>query len=361
MQTLSSPPLLTLPDSIPTWIAGKPAKIILGLVTSACEAAGITGPAQFRFLTDPKGLTRRVLPHSITLNLTASYNRPNLIAFVACAKDATHHRVHCTLSLPPDQRETFVRFIQSHDHGTYVQSTTFRNPVLPPNLPSSVPEVPMSPSAPAAVPPAPAAPEFDDDALAIYLSSLQELGGTFTKSTANAIARRSTASTEIFDAALLANLIGYGAPGILLLTPKGHALLKRLAPADDATKPSPSESGPSDFDRLKAAVIEARRQHQAAKTQHDARAQSLTTLTHQLNEAREALKSEELHITTLNSRLQKVQQDLASAQSKASTARSHVLALEDQARSLDTSSPDLIQAERTLQEAEAAYQQLIAL
>ena len=355
MQT--HPLLLTLPDTVPSWIAGKPAKAILEVVNTACQYAGITGPAQFRFLLETKRLVHRMPPHSLVLRPTAPYNRPDLIALTACGRDGSNHRVHCTLTLPEDQRPIFTRFIQSQDKGTFVLNT-FRNPVLPPGLPllpsASTTDTPVCRPAP---PPAPAAPEFDDDALAIYLSSLQENGGSFTKSTADAIARRSTGSTEIFEAALLANLIGYGAPGILLLTPSGHALLKRLdAPADDATKPVTSE-----FERLKTSLIEARARHQAAKEKHDARAQALTTLTKQLTEAREALQSEELNTTTLQNRLQKLQQDLTSAQCKVTGARRHVLDLEEQARALGTDSLDLIQAERTLKEAEAAYQKLIAL
>ncbi|MFZ2281869.1 MAG: hypothetical protein WAW39_28980 [Prosthecobacter sp.] len=348
MQT--HPLLLTLPDTIPSWIAGKPAKAILEVVNTACQYAGITGPAQFRFLLETKGLVHRMPPHSLVIRHAAPYNRPNLIALTACGKDGSNHRVHCTLTLPEDQRPTFERFIQSQDQGCFVLNT-FRNPVLPPGLPLPAPSVAKSVE-PTVVPPA---PEFDDDALAIYLSSLQELGAHITQDTASIIAIRSTGALNIYRHALDAGLI-YRIGSTVSLTPGGHSLLKRLAPADDATKP-----GPSEFDRLKADLIAARSRFTEAKATHDARAQALTTLTHQLTQAREAYQSEELNATTLQSRLQKLQQDLNSAQCKVTGARRHVLDLEEQARALGTDTPDLIQAERTLKEAETAYQQLIAL
>jgi len=347
----NQPLLVTLPDTIPSWIAGKPAKSILEVVNTACQQAGVTGPAQFRFLVDPKGLTHRMPPHSLMLRPTAPYNRPDLVAFVACAQSPTQHRVHCTLTLPAMQRDFFARFIQSQDNGTFILSNTFRNPVLPPGLP--LPALSAAKSVEPTV--APQAPEFDDDALAIYLSSLQELGAHITQDTASIIAIRSTGALNIYRHALDAGLI-YRIGSTVSLTPGGHSLLKRLTPADDATKPAPSE-----FDRLKTALIEARAQHQAAKAKHDDRAHALTTLTHQLTAAREAYQSEELNATTLQTRLQKLQQDLTSAQCKVTGARRHVLDLEEQARALGTDTPDLIQAERTLKEAEAAYAQLIAL
>lgn len=358
MQT--HPLLLTLPETIPTWIAGKPAKAILEVVNTACQQAGVIGPAQFRFLVDPKGLTHRMPPCSLMLRPTAPFNRPDLVVFVACAQSPTQHRVHCTLTLPAMQRDFFARFIQSQDNGTFILSNTFRNPVLPPGLPLppsvSTTDTPVCRPAP---PPASAAPEFDDDALAIYLSSLQELGAHITQDTAMTIALRSTGALAIYYTSQARGLLEVER-GIGSLTPGGYALLKRLDTPSDATKPK-DQPALSELDRLKAAVRDARAQHQAAKAAHDARAQELTTLTHRLTEAREAYQSEELNATTLQGRLQKLQQDLNSAQCKVTGARRHVLDLEEQARALGTDTSDLIQAERTLKEAEAAYQQLIAL
>lgn len=356
MQT--HPLLVTLPDTIPSWIAGKPAKAVLEVVNTACQQAGVTGPAQFRFIVDPKGLTQRMPPCSLMLRPTAPYNRPDLVAFVACAQSPTQHRVHCTLTLPAPQRDTFARFIQSQDNGIYVLNA-FRNPVLPPDLPLppsvSTTDTPVCRPAP---PPASAAPEFDDDTLALFLDAVRDAGITVTKATAESISRKLTGDTTLVTAALQAEyLAAYNTShaNLYSITIAGDTLLRQKidAPADDATKPK-DQPAPSEFDRLKAALIDARSQHQAAKAKHDDRAQALTTLTHQLTEAREAYQSEELNATTLQTRLQKLQQDLNSAQCKVTGARRHVLDLEERARALGTDTPDLIQAERTLKEAEAA-------
>lgn len=367
----------------PFWLSAHESRNMRDFVLAAITAAGITtGTGSIRFSTETRCRKKRNLRKNTVYLSPASKLAQTTLVLTVTGSNPSEDISDVLLTLSKDNCRLLKDHLSQPPHPPAMRSIPLAsqrlaNPVLPPDVPPSVLEAPMSPAAPVpdsgnpanSVNPVqnsdslPSAPEFDDDALALYLSLLQELGNQFTISTAQTVAKRSTGSTQILEAVTSQGYIRIISPTILELTPPAFTLVDQIINGktpDDATKPADAPAL-SELDRLKAAVRDARAQHQAAKDRHDARAQALTTLTKQLTEAREALQSEELNATTLQSRLQKLQQDLNSAQCKVTGARRHVLDLEEQARALGTDTPDLIQAERTLKDAEAAYAQLIAL
>lgn len=349
-----SPPII-ISGTVPHWINTKTERVLVSLVESLLTTCGITSKVTLVFQKEASIQKRKhQQPCSITLR-PSSFNNPTSLTVLAVGKNPGH-----------DMAEIILNLSQRGCDLLRARLTEGPFSINPPTEPpvNSAPPAQTSDSPPSA-------PEFDDTALALFLADMRAAGGTedagcLTRGALKVIAERLTGSDIVISIALSAGLIEQ-LPGIYTLyciTRCGKDLLKKhIDPPSDATKPaeSPSQPAPSEFDRLKAAVRDARAQHQAAKAQHDARAQARTNLTHQLTEAREALQSEELNATTLQGRLQKLQQDLTSAQCRVTGARRHVLDLEEQARALGTDTPDLIQAERTLKEAETAYAQLIAL
>lgn len=206
-----------------------------------------------------------------------------------------------------------------------------------------------------ASPPAPSAP--DDDTLALFLDAVRDAGSTITKATAESLARKLTGDTSLVTAALQAEyLAAYntGHADLYSITIAGDALLRQIIDkADDATKPS--TPAPSQFEVLKGSLLAARARHTELKEDQD---------THQAR--RKQLANDHRHADTLlqeaRGALARAQEQAAIAEQAHAQARQRVLSIEEQQRKLPPeNTPDLIQAERTLQEAEAAYQQLIAL
>lgn len=222
----------------------------------------------------------------------------------------------------------------------------------------SVLGAPISTSAPAPAsdPQPPSAP--DDDTLALFLDAVRDAGSTITKSTAESISRKLTNDTTLVTAALQAEyLAAYntGHADLYSITIAGDALLRQIIDkADDATKPALAPA-PSQFEVLKTALLTARARHTELKAAHD---------THKAR--RQQLANDHRHADTLlqeaRGALARSQEQAALAEQAHSQARQRVLSIEEQQRKLPPeNTPDLIQAERTLQEAEAAYAQLIAL
>lgn len=342
----------------PFWVSAHESRNMRDLVLEEITKAGIhTGTGSLRYSTETRCRKKRNLKKNTVYLAPASKLAQTTVVLTVTGNNPSEDIADVLVTLSKDNCRIFKEHFSQPTHPPAMRS-------IP--LSSQRPSVlgaPMSTSAPADDPPAPSLP--DDDTLALFLDAVRDAGITVTKATAESISRKLTGDTTLVTAALQAEYIAaYNTShaNLYSITIAGDALLRQKidAPADDATKPK-DQPAPSEFDRLKAALIDARAQHQAAKAAHDARAQALTTLTHRLTEAREAYQSEELNATTLQGRLQKLQQDLTSAQCKVTGARRHVLDLEEQARALGTDTPDLIQAERTLKEAEAAYEKLIAL
>lgn len=358
--------MITLETSgkIPHWLNSKTRTRIHALIQE-CLPAHATGKGVIIYQIDAKVFNRQLPANSLTL-VPGKTHSPNTVRLIGTGKDPSTDIAEFCLTTTLGNVEQIVRHLSTKPKDSPSSSTTAErsetdNGTLPAGGGAASSNTPVY--RPALLP-APSAPTFDEDTFALFLDAVRDAGGTITTSTAQSLARKLTGDTAIVTASLQADYLDTLTPlsaGLYGITAAGMALLARIidlpkTAAGDSTKPAPSE-----FERLKASLIAARAQHQAAKAAHDVRAQARTALTHQLTEAREALQSEELNATTLQGRLQKLQQDITSAQCKVTGARRHVLDLEEQSRALGTDTPDLIQAERTLKEAEAAYQQLIAL
>lgn len=334
----------------PFWVSAHESRNMRDLVLAEITKAGITtGTGSLRYSTETRCRKKRNLKKNSVYLAPASKLAQTTLVLTVTGNNPSEDIADLLVTLSKDNCGILKEHLSPPTHPPAMRSI----PLSFQRTPGSTTDTPVCRPAP---PPAPAAPTFDDDALYLYLCLIRENGYLITGNTADTLAIRATGNTLIVKAAMDADLLEVPHFNQCAITAKGHALLKRLDSPDDATKP-----GPSEFDRLKADLIAARSRFTEAKAAHDSRAQALTTLTHQLTQAREAYQSEELNVTTLQSRLQKLQQDLNSAQCKVTGARRHVLDLEEQARALGTDTPDLIQAERTLKEAETAYQQIIAL
>lgn len=353
--TPATPPLnVTRIGDHPYWISTQLTKHLVGLIEDHLYDAGVrSGNVSLRFSTEKHCLKRKGLTRQSLRLCPGSALAKTHLTVTAVGPNARTDICDILINLSPENCTLLKTHLQR-----------LQNPVLPPAA-QPVPLSSLQPSEGSAGTPArsDSATIFDETALALFLLDIRTAGGSITRNSIEAIASRACETPDLLIEATQSAGYLMVFSQIYSISPKGESLLTRLidtAPPDDATKPT-DQPALSELDRLKAAVRQARAQHQTAKAAHDARAKSLTTLTHQLTQAREALQSEELNTTTLQNRLQKLQQDLTSAQGKVTSARRQVLDLEEQSRALGADTPGLIQAERALQAAETAYQQLIAV
>lgn len=353
---------ISIVGDFPHWISASLAKHMRELITDTLTQAGITsGSIALRFSTEKHCLKRKHLTaDSVHLRPGYTLAKTSLVV-TAVGPNPRNDICDVKVTLSPEN----CALLKAH-------LSKLPNPVLP----GSTTDVPSGAAQPVCRPvPTPAIaippveedveehpdPKFDADSIALYLSNLQECGSRITVETAMTIALRSTGDKSIFIEARDARYI-FEESGCCQLTGKGHDLLQRLTAAPDATKPA-APSGPSEFDRLKAAVIAARQHHQQLKEQHDAASRQRAALSQEIAIAKDAQETAAADLLSLRQRLEKLQQELAMAQTHHSGCRCRLLDLENEHRRLENPSHQtaLIQAERTLKEAEAAYQALIAL
>ena len=364
---MASPPLLTLPDTVPSWIAGKPARDILNLIQTACIQAGVTGPAKLLLPVDCDGLTHRMSAHSLILRPSGRSNSPTSLALMACGKDAKNLRVHATLILPAEQRPLFETFVTTTHNGVF-KLYAFLNPVL---RSATVPVAPApgivvpalagsgSPSFSQSVPVSGSPQTFDDETLALFLADIREVGGRVTSTTAEVIARRSTGSDQIIHECRFQGHLIQDENYQFNLSQKALALIDRiLTPSAEGTLRSSESEGraesPSEFTRLKTAVLTARQHLASIEAEHHKHATARALLQKELTAARASLKDSEKAIQQLQERLQKLQQHTLPQE------RARVLQLESEHRNLPDEAA-LHTAQRTLESAELAYNDLIKL
>lgn len=338
-------------STVASWMAGRPARFTQKMVETACLTAGLTGSATLRHVPEQDVLKLKNRPaRSISLHPSCTHNSANCLVLILTAENPRDHKVRALLTAEQDQLTKLATFIASQDSGTYIlpafQPTPFPNPVLKETVPCVSP-----------------APTFDDVALALFLDEIRNAGGEITRRSLETIAQRlnSEAPLPLIDALIERNLILPFSGIYRILAPGAKLLHDHIdAPADDATKPDAAPSV-SEFERLRQAILTAREEHARLKAAHDATAQQRTEITHKLTAAKEAEQSATLHLSTLRQRIEKLQADMSSAQTEHTAARLRLLDLEKEARALTDHSPALIQAERTLADAEAAYQKLIQI
>lgn len=335
----------------PFWVSAHESRNMRDLVLAEITKAGITtGTGSLRYSTETRCRKKRNLKKNSVYLAPASKLAQTTLVLTVTGSNPSEDIADLLVTLSKDNCSILKEHLSPPTHPPAMRS-------IP--LASQRPSVlvaPMSTSAPASDPQPPSAP--DDDTLALFLDAVRDAGSTITKSTAESISRKLTNDTTLVTAALQAEYIAAyntGHADLYSITIAGDALLREIIDkADDATKPALAPA-PSQFEVLKTALLAARARHTELKAAHD---------THKAH--RQQLANEHRHADTLlqeaRGALARAQEQAALAEQAHSQARQRVLSIEEQQRKLPPeNTPDLIQAERTLQEAEAAYQQLIAL
>ena len=343
----------------PNWLPKKAVSTMNQIMRDCLHAAGITEQIHFRYLNELDVLTRQHLPASSLLYCHSSkYNNDHTITCILTGVDARNHKARVLLSLSPTASETLRRFLVDSWDNLY-QPKMIPNPVL---------RTTAAPAAPAADPSSVALAkgggtlrsstqesegraQFDDDALALYLSSLQELGSLVTMDTAMTIGLRSTGALAIYHAAQERGLLKVER-GIGSLTDEGYTLLKRLDAPAPAAVTTPKD-GPSEFERLRAAVQSARQHHATIEAEHHKHRAQAATIRKDLELARQEHHEAQQTLVHLEARLMEMK-------GKVILKRDAILRFEAEQKKLPNEAA-LHAAQRDLESAERAYNDLIKL
>ncbi len=327
----------------PFWVSAHESRNMRDLVLAEITKAGITtGTGSLRYSTETRCRKKRNLKKNSVYLAPASKLAQTTLVLTVTGSNPSEDIADLLVTLSKDNCSTLKEHLSPPTHPPAMRS-------IPLASQRPCPLAPVSASAPVA--------DFDETALAIFLADIRSAGACITRSSLEVIAHRnSPRPAELIKQATLIHCLLDEGNNIYGISPKGETLLKRLidAPADDATKPA-APPPPSQFEVLKGSLLAARARHEQLKHDHD---------THKAR--RSQLANDHRHADTLlqeaRGALARVQEQVALAEQAHTQARQRVLSIEEQQRKLppETTS-DLIQAERTLKEAEAAYQQLIAL
>jgi len=332
----------------PFWVSPHESRNMRDLVLAEITKAGITtGTGSLRYSTETRCRKKRNLKKNSVYLAPASKLAQTTLVLTVTGSNPSEDIADLLVTLSKDN----CSILKEH--------------LSPPTHPPAMRSIPLASQRPSgsttgtlacrpAPSPTPSAP--DDDTLALFLDAVRDAGSTITKATAESLARKLTGDTTLVTAALQAEYIAptNTAADLYFITIAGDALLRQIIDkANDATKPA--APAPSQFEVLKTALLTARARHTKLKEDHD---------THQAR--RKQLANDHRHADTLlqeaRGALARAQEQAALAEQTHTQARQRVLTIEEQQRKLppETTS-EYIEAERTLKEAEAAYQQLIAL
>lgn len=354
MQSLPTPTATADPFTLtvvgpthPFWVSAHESRNMRDLVLDEITKAGITtGTGSVRYSTETRCRKKRNLKKNSVYLAPASKLAQTTLVLTVTGSNPSEDIADLLVTLSKDN----CSILKEH--------------LSPPTHPPAMRSIPLASQRPTPAPAALAAPSEagtakdgpDDDTLALFLDAVRDAGSTITKATAESLARKLTGDTSLVTAALQAEYLAASAtPDLYFITILGDSLLRQIIDkADDATKPS-TVPAPSQFEVLKTALLAARARHTKLKEDHD---------THQAR--RKQLANDHRHADTLlqeaRGALARIQEELAKTEEATNQARQKVLNIEKQQRELppETTS-SFIQAERTLKDAETAYQQLIAL
>jgi len=333
----------------PFWVSTHESRNMRDLVLAEITKAGITtGSGSLRYSTETRCRKKRNLKKNSVYLAPASKLAQTPLVLTVPGSNPSEDIADLLVTLSKDNCSILKEHLSPPTHPPAMRSI----PLAAQRPSSSTTDTPVCRPAPA-----PAATAPDDDTLALFLDAVRDAGSTITKATAESLARKLTGDTSLVTAALQAEyLAAYNTatPDLYSITIAGDALLRQIIDkASDATKPL--APAPSQFEVLKSTLLAARAHHTKLKEDHD---------THKAR--RQQLANDHRRADTLlqeaRGALARAQEQAALAEQAHTQARQRVLTIEEQQRKLPPeNTADLIQAERTLQEAEAAYQQLIAL
>lgn len=329
-----------LPISLPSWLPRRAVTIMNNLLLDVFRAAGVTQSVQFKYLAEQDVLSRKHLPpYSFLYCPGHPSNNEHTLVGILTGLDARNHKARVVLTAPADQIAKLHSFLKSCPKLTFLASrkSDAVTPACSPADPAPAPEIDTL--------------HYDDTDRALFLTEVLEAGKDITTSTAESIILRlfgiPRTPSIIADCTALDLLTQEGC--LLTLTEKGELFIR----AASAPLPPPPEA--PTFESLRAAVITAREAHGSLQSQHKSQAAARAELEARLATHRRTL---EHGVTTIT----KLKAQLAELEESHTTARHAVLALEEQHRALPPDlSPQLIQSERTLQEAESAYAAFIAI
>lgn len=328
----------------PAWLPRRAVTLMNNLLLDFFRAADVTQSVQFRYLCEQDVLARKHLPPFSLLYCPGHpSNNEHTLVGILTGLDARNHKARVVLTAPADQIAKLRKFLETRPKLTFLAA----------RQDSGTSALSTPPAAPSSGTPESAAPTYDDTDRALFLTEVQDAGGEITSRTAEVIVSRLFGAprtpsiiTDCLDAGFLTQI---SPAGLFILTPQGEDfILTASAP------PPPPPAAPT-FESLRAAVIAARGKHAALQDQHKTQAAARAELEARLATHRRTL---EAGVATIA----KLKKQLAELEEAHTTARHAVLALDEQHRALPADlSPHLIQSERDLKDAEAAYQQFTAI
>ena len=193
----------------------------------------------------------------------------------------------------------------------------------------------------------------DAESLALFLMDLQQNAGkVFTRETLESRAARLSAEGNGLVTAALAQGLIHQQPDSSMYHLCEESVQSLLHPSTPT--PAPVQDAPSEFERLRAAVLAARAHRDSVAANHNQYAQQRTSHMKELQAAR-ALREDAIAKVT------HLEESLATAKAQAETQRRYILRLEETLRSLPDASTALAVAETELRSAESAYAKLVQL
>lgn len=313
-------------NEAPNWISGSAYRSVMDMLRVALEACKISGAVQVSFSREQQYLKRKLPARSVTYNASHRQNSANAVAVVCVGPDARNDICLAILNMPQPQANRFRDFM-FEDPLWEMPCVKTPSPALPEELPAS--------------------DSFDDATMALYLDSLQEMGGLVTRATASVASSKACGSESALQQALSLDLLNCTGE-LCQITAKGLALHGKMM------RPAPA-SLPADFEALRQSIQEGRRTVERLQAAHNQEASARTDLYNQLSSANQSLKGAEKAVQNATERLSRAKADH-------SLSRNEVLRLEALIRDMPEDATEALSAARAaLQKDEATYRQLVEI
>lgn len=313
----------------PPWLTAKAAKQIESVAETLLVTLGVP-TAHIRYLCGGHAAnalkSRRLPPLSLHGHPTSPINNDTNVVVIGVGKDSATDIVEAVISMSPEHITAFRAALKVQR-----RQSTPATVVTPPAQTAPVNETPA----------------YDDTDLALFLDSIQNVGGEVTRVTAESIAAHLfkgelTIITAAYAAGVLTRREEF--PHVISISPAGKKFLAdSLKPASSATTPAPSE-----FDRLRAEVLRTRQVVEELQEQHNQHASRRTTATNDLSFAKKDLSESE-------QKVKKLKEQLAAAEDHTAKCRAHVIRNEQLLATLPDHSAALAEAQLTYECARRAY------
>lgn len=332
---MSAPQTHTRAAIAPDWLSSRAARHLLDLVTKSLSHAGITGGTAIGYLKEAQVRKRK---HMIANSLVEAVGHARTSAtcvVLACAGDNPREDLaFVSLTMSTTEADNYRRYLARQPSGVWTLDALLAGQKIPPV---------QRPT-----------PTIDDTTLDFFLDAIQDAGGMISAATRDKILDRDFPDLRdlLLHSCTTQHLIVSDGP-LTSLTQTARDRLRALRPPPTpeptiATKPAaPSVE---EFQRLRQAVIDAKA---ALAAQHAERETIRSKLNAEHTKAETAFQNATY---TVHQR----EQALKQAQNEQALARGALLRVEQQIAGLGDDNA-YIHAQRTLDEAQRAYQAFTAI